>query len=557
MQAKPRGNHAVVCKKPTPAMTFLWLHNIHPKRHQPSCPLYALDFQLWQNLASYLTRNSIDRLIATGDKQLTKGLLPTIKSLHVHRFPNEVHVLSLALGSNLERLIIEQLPGNAPNVNVCKIIVQEALPNSRLKSFTVTYLRVGIEYLLKLPATLKSLEIAHLDWSYTTEPYDYVALNGAKLEKLCLGSARCNSNAANWQLQHFADELIAKSKTLEWLSWTCEQPCGLNLAPHSAMQTLTLSAHHLDEYFVPPPNVSCLVMKGPIVTSAIIQSVAVNFSKSLVHLDMSRVWGASSTLDISPLCNIERLTCDQKRHGIICAPTNHLVIVSKMQPTFLINKGSGSVSIECFCLYLSEGNLPPSNVCDAVCWPDLQSLEIYYSDLVPPVNHIDYGILRRGINIQKIHIYGDMLGTFAHRDGHQFLDMFPRIASLDWTLEIDLCNVLKSSSFSLPSTVKRIRVGIIEEGNLTIAQTMHHAQWVNSRGMGTTGGDASPFVPTHSFLSNNVVHFDRYMQQFFEFESRMTWSRFCASVFRKEFFAGLLASLRAICKRSDINAYDR
>lgn len=510
------GNDNIAVQKnkvQTPALKFLWLHNIHAKRTQvvASCHLYVFDNQLWEKLASYLDHKSTNKLIRTGDKRLIKGLVPTIKFLRVSPIQNEGHILSLVLGSNLQQLTIEDFPGPSPSTDVCKSLMQEALPKSRLQSLTVTRLRlVGKKTVLCLPKTLTSLQIMHLDWSFAHEPYDCVVLNGAKLKQISLHHAGDYSAPASWQLQHIANELVAKSfETLESLWWTFSESCPLNLARHTSMETLTVCAYHLYPQFVPPPNILCLVMMGPIATTPILKSVAVNFPKSLVHLNMLGVWGGSSTLDISLLPNIERLTCYNERHGIICAPTTNLVIVCKNQPTFLINKGSGSVSIQCDCLYLSEGNLPPSNVCDAIDWLGLQSLELCSSSVVPSSNHIDYSILRKACNIQNVYIYGDMLATFAHRNGHQFLNMFPKIASLDWTLEIDLCHALKSSAFSVPPSVNHIRLGILKGGRMSFDETMAYFPWVNSL-RGENNGNGSIFVPKHTVVdSYTTIHFDR------------------------------------------------
>lgn len=470
-------------------------------------PLYAFDNQLCDILTTHLSHESLNSLIMTGDGWLTRRLVPSIKMLCIKNILQQERLLSLSIASNLQRLTISCFRQIVARKNVCKIL--DMIKNSRLESLSILSLEIeaGQQFALTLPATLKKLVMFHLTWS-TDSPYDYIVLNGARLESISLSYSSCSSHCDDsfWPVRYFADQVIGKScESLVSLCWAPQNPLPLDLGKHTSIKTLSIKGIHLDNRFVSPPNLSCLVYRGFINFDWMIPAMLAIFPKSLARLDLSKADGMSYIIDIGSLCNIERFILGNKRYEITCAPAKNLVIECKWQPFRLNNIGTGSVSIEAECLVIEKHCLYHGPIFDALCWPLLKVLHFGCPPTYPLCAYpVDMNVLCQAINIQSIYIEGDSVANFAQRDGHQYLNLFPKLSLLDWSLDIDLCDTLASLAFSLPHSLKHLRIQLLgQQRVMSKKRKLIHTQWINANG-------GQPFVLQPSIKSGaNQLYFTR------------------------------------------------
>lgn len=473
-------------------------------------PLYAFDSQLWDCLTPYIPDKSFNTLLLTGDKRVIKLFVPTIKRFIVQHPMKEGLVLSLSLSCNLQELRIIDLENVFYHRNGVRLL--NMISDSKLKSL-IFDLRLDAKMMLVLPATLKRLEILGLYWPSYTPQCDYIDLNGAQLEHFALN---CQPELRNeiWPIHHLVDRVINQSfKTLISLRWDLDVLFPLQLDKHTSMETLFVYGGQLNQDFVMPPNLCRLVPIGFFDVNQMFTYLATTTSAtSIVHLDLSHAFSPTTgIISISSLSKLERLTYKKEQDisvdpelqvmpSITCAPEGHLVIECHAQPLSLNNVGPGNISIKPERLVWIDNHLPPNNVHEAICWPNLKSIVLQCSKTL---KHSDYEILRQAVNVQEISITGDTLATFARRDGYTFLHMFPNLKSMHWFLDLELCKIIICCGFAIPTHVDHVYLQL--RWNTAIDQEVESCikQWIYTQ-------RGSPFIsqPTPK-TTRNVFRFER------------------------------------------------
>lgn len=435
-------------------------------------PLHAFDNQLWEKLVNLVETQDLSRLLQTGDKATATKCLQAVHSLRISCKNGEGYLLSRALMANLKSLSIIVLSYH----NVSKQTVQHVL--QKIAGTNLIELELhdldGGGWQLTLPSTLKKLDIA-----YHMGQAPSVTLGEAKLSYLSVYDPNLAKERASSCNLNVAKLIMSCAATLEHLSLLHSGSIPLDLSNHALLSNLTLHTDQLlpEHGFVAPPAVKRLDLMSFRLPTAYIQQVLSMFGPSLVDLTLSTTFAPLQTLDISEFANIEVLKFAHSVVPVICAPNSQLRIVCPRQLPSIRNNGTGSVSIQCTTLHLHKDILQ-ADVMNHVDWSLVQHIHLLYRRDGSAAQYVDYGCFIQASNVQSITIQFDTLETFAARDGHHFLQMFPKLVKLEWDMDHELCMNLTSLGFVLPATVTNLELQKCTDGNATDLELHHLLDWM-------------------------------------------------------------------------------
>lgn len=445
----------------------------------PYSPLHVLDSQLWEHLLPYIKKKGLHRLILAGDKKTLSGCFRSIKSLQMSYKTRNCVLLSLAVQFNLRSLSIVSSQG-VPKQNLARTVPMIA--GSNLIKLELNSVDCG-DLHLTLPATVKNVVIICVSQKALQS---FVTLGEAKLSHLHLEHKSLGYRTS--YIASFVNNLVTPSaETLECLTFLFPVIVPLNLSNHLLLSNLSLQNYHLRMPFIvaPPPAAKGLVLMSMSCTASDIKNTISTFGCSLtmVKIDVPHI--TSETLNIAGFGNIEVLefTHDQRPMIITCAPNHQLRIICACQPTHVYNNGPGSVLIESKKLVLFGGVPPSLFVLNHLDWSGVQSIDLDYLDLNASqddqiAQNVDYGFLRQAVNVRSLYIKNDSLQSFAARDGPRFLQIFCKLATLNWQMDFEVCLNLTCSGFVLPTTVMRLRLEALTTAATSDNELIHLLDWV-------------------------------------------------------------------------------
>lgn len=488
----------------------------------PSSPLYAFDDQLWEQLSSFLPRQDFCQLVLTGDKRTLAKCIAATRSLTISCKTVECFILSRALmNSNLKSLMVTP-EGNkvvyrgGSKLGSVRVVPADSTTAGKnyphvLKMISASCLtqlifigRNNPHIQLTLPSTLQKLVIR----SIYDQSFKSFSLGGAKLVHLHLEQSRW-SRVSEVYCKLLADQLIVPSvATLEHLTFRLPEPVHLDLSGHLLLTCVSVNINCLfmPTPFIPPPAAKKLVLVGVFTDNTIdIQRPLSTFGSTLVDITLEMQVVGLEILDISSLGHIESLNMSTCAIPLVCAPNRLLCITCSRQSFHVKNKGPGTLRIQTTCLVLRGGSLPPKFVLDSLDWPLINHIELDYSEdhILHP--NVDYGPLRQAINITSMAIVsGDTLVSFAARDGPRFLQMFPKLAKLEWEMNMSLCASLTSSGFVLPASVQNLSIYTFDHGVASERQLLHLLDWLKHIPQ-RLELNSFPFIPRLISLCNDAT----------------------------------------------------
>lgn len=441
----------------------------------PSSPLYAFDSQLWERLLFFVAGDDLCQLVLAGDSKVSTKCITAIRSLSVTCKAIECHILSRALASNLKtlKMALSGIGNRIKNVlHVSHMIHHSNLTELVLQQINPDFLQ------MTLPPTLKKLYIE----SSQNKTFKHLSLGNAKISQL-----RINHTHNGYSTVAFCDWMVHAlvlpfAATLENLTFSFPTPVAIDLSSHTLLTCLSININYFSSFpmIKPPPLVRELILTGDHCKAGHIQSAISAFGQSLKNVTLDILQIHFKTLDVSEFGHIELLKMSEGIDTIICAPTTHLRIVCWNHPSQVVNRGSGSVVIQSKSLILLGGDFPNRSVLEVIDWSRIKDVELSYSGIygycIAP--NVDYGPLRQAINATKLFIRWDTMEGYVARDGPRFLQVFPQLRQLEWTLDAETCINLALSGFSLPASLKSLTINFSAKNVLSDRELIHLLDWL-------------------------------------------------------------------------------